>query len=735
MEKNIDFLFVSIPAHVVPYVQLAVPLLVCILLVCFLLRYLKEYRFPAKKMQRMLAELTIEINKVSALPSGARKSELAKIFSTTSLQHTWSEYQETLHDQMQDVEGEYRVIRTRSTVPASFYFAESNIIDTPLRTEYFKHLPGILTGIGIVGTFLGLLVGLSAFDPTDPTKIQGSVTLLLGGVRDAFLASFLAIAMAMYVTNSEKKNLRICYAKLEELTEAIDHLFDSGVGEEYLASLVRSSEESAKQAKMLKDSLVTDLREMLQNIVDSQVRENMRLADSLGSVYRESGQNMAATISQSIEHSFKDPLTKIADSVQAASGDQSERVHSLLQDVLVTFMQKLESTFGQQFSGMQGMMQQSVQSMQQMQQSFNGLIDQMQNASTEGSRQVREELAKTLADMQSSQSVMQASMNEMIASLQKAVSGIGEQGASAGAEMAEQMRKLFAENETRQQQMAEQFHQFVDGLKSSVGSAHQETMTKMAATVDTLGSQLQGVMQTLEQSRDGMDQTAHAAQEQLRNESIAMLESFGQRIDGLLAAMDTQHSQSQTTIEQLAQATASSLEGMKAGADKMRTAAEVFGAAASAAQRMSEASGAAADKMQQGAQGVSSAIQGLSEQIAEYRNQREAVQKMMATLETVIAQSRLDAQSRNQMQAELQTIFESMQRVNRESSEFLDKAEGILSKSFNTFGDGVVKSLNQSLGSMDAELDKAVKALAGGVEELNDSVESIAEVLGKRLVK
>lgn len=716
-------------AHKIP------PFIVGVFLVYFLYKYLFSYRKPAVKLKRLMVNLRQKVDALENKSVVLRKHELDLIFSKTTLEHAWKEHQETLHDQFESVDGELVLRCSRSTMPANLHFSSSNIVDRELKTEYFKHLPGILTGLGIIGTFAGLLLGLWTFNPSNPEKIQESVQSLLDGVFWAFIASACAIVAAMWVTNSEKQLLRANYAALDDLADSLDRLFDAGVGEEYLASLVRSSEENAKQSRMLKDSLVTDLREMLQNIVDSQVRENLRLAESLGSAYRESGQAMATTIGQTIENSFKEPLTKIADSVQAASGDQSTQVQSLLQDVLVTFMQKLESTFGQQFNGMHGMMQQSVQSMQQMQQSFNGLIEQMQNASTEGSRQVREELAKTLADMQSSQSVMQAGMNDMITSLQQAVSGIGQQGASVGAEMADQMSKLFAENEARQQLMAEQFQTFVDGLKATVGSAQQETMSEMASTVDRLGTQLEGVMQTLEKSREGMDQTAIAAQDKLRSETNVMLEGFGQRIDGLLSAMDAQRSQSHSTIEQLAQVTATSLEGMKSGADKMRSAAEGFGVAATAAQRMSETSSVAADKMQLGAQSVSSAIQGLSEQITEYRNQREAVQKMLASLDSVIAQSSVDAQSRSQMQAELRTIFESMQRVNKESSDFLDKAEGVLSKSFNTFGDGVVKSLNLSLGSMDAELSKAVKALAGGVDELNDSIDSMADVLGKRPVR
>ena len=51
----------------------------------------------------------------------------------------------------------------RLTAPAEVFFRTDIIVDTQLRADFFKHLPGILSGIGIIGTFVGLLSGLKGF--------------------------------------------------------------------------------------------------------------------------------------------------------------------------------------------------------------------------------------------------------------------------------------------------------------------------------------------------------------------------------------------------------------------------------------------------------------------------------------------------------------------------------------------------------------------------------------------
>lgn len=68
---------------------------------------------------------------------------------SSRLKHCWSEFRDTLHPQHgTTTTGEQVVARWRATALASSFFSEQVLVDTPLRTEFFKHLPGILTGLG-----------------------------------------------------------------------------------------------------------------------------------------------------------------------------------------------------------------------------------------------------------------------------------------------------------------------------------------------------------------------------------------------------------------------------------------------------------------------------------------------------------------------------------------------------------------------------------------------------------
>ena len=89
-------------------------------------------------------------------------------------------------------------VAVRSTLPAETFFNGQTVVDARLRTEFFKHLPGIYTGIGIIGTFTGLIEGLRQFQVSEnAATVRGSLESLMHAVGQAFLISASAIAAAI----------------------------------------------------------------------------------------------------------------------------------------------------------------------------------------------------------------------------------------------------------------------------------------------------------------------------------------------------------------------------------------------------------------------------------------------------------------------------------------------------------------------------------------------------------
>ncbi|MGS3450974.1 type I Zorya anti-phage system protein ZorA1 [Klebsiella electrica] len=714
----------SVEPHWVP---VTVIVLVSFAVICFIFFYLSR----AIKIVNGLKKYTKSISSVENSAPEAQLEHLKSLFQRPELRHAWNEFKESLHPQRELENGEEKIVRIRATAPSASFFSEQQLVDIPLNTEFFKHLPGILTGVGIIGTFYGLMIGLNHFDPSTPEQVSSSVNNLLHDVLYAFLGSAFAIFASIIVTWLEKLSIAKCYKYLEKFTAALDSLYDSGVGEEYLASLVKSSNESATQARHLKESLVTDLRDMLLQLADNQKVENERLAATLSTTYRESGQQFAEQVSGAIENSLKSPLDKIAGAVQTASGDQSGMVQNMLQDVLTAFMAKLDTTFGQQFTNLNDMMGQTVGAIQTMQTGFAALLQDMRQVSDDsrqGSAQLIEQL---LSEMKSGQQAMQAGMNDMLTSLQASVAKIGAEGEGAGERMARQLEKMFADSEAREKAQAEHMAAFIEAIQSSVQQGQSATMEKMATSVEALGEQLGSLFGQIDKGQQQISANQQANQQSLHEQTQRVMSEADDQIKQLIETVASQHQGTTETLRLLAEQTNRQIQDMQNGADKMRQAAERF---EHAGERVSEANHLTADvlnKAQSAGSSLSLATSELASVVADYRNNREAVSKSIAMLELLAANTQSEQTTRSQFIADLKQHGEHLQSYNREAQTFMENVSDVLGKGFEDFSEGVSRSLDKTLGKLDVEMAKASNLLASSVEQLGESVSELDDVLSR----
>src|SRR5688500_9261121 len=61
-------------------------------------------------------------------------------------------------------------------------------------SHFLQHAPGIMTSLGILGTFVGIVIGLLGFDVN---AIDTSITVLLGGMKTAFVTSLVGMACSI----------------------------------------------------------------------------------------------------------------------------------------------------------------------------------------------------------------------------------------------------------------------------------------------------------------------------------------------------------------------------------------------------------------------------------------------------------------------------------------------------------------------------------------------------------
>jgi putative membrane protein len=649
-----------------------------------------------------------------------------------------------------------------------------------------------MTGIGIIGTFGGLLIGLSAFDPAgDPANVQNSLALLLHGVRDAFIASGVAIALAMLTIAAEKTLLKECFSQLEKLNTAIDGLFDADqLGEEYLEQLVRSAEANATQTKQLKDGLVEDLKLMMDRLTSAQRESQQELAHRLIEASTQNSRELAVQISQSITDSLQNPLEKIADSVKKVSGDQGSAVQDLLTDVLTSFMDQFKSSFGNQMNDMSGLMNQSVSAMREMQQVFSKLIEDTRHTNETSTQVLEQKIVQMLSDIQSKQQEMGATMNGVLDQVQQSVERISNTGAEATQKMHQQVGLLVSKMEDNlsgmmqdlsekraeqdkisletqekisaysssavdaiSQQTSEMLKQMNDNIISmmndvqskrieqdnlaiesqkqlhhSTNSAFSQIAHQTDGFINKMGESMSGLLLDIENRRVEQDQLVIENQQKLHENMTTMLNSLALQFDRLLDESRLAIQGYRQNIDMINQVSTNSINGMIEGADKIRTAADQFGSAGINLSVAIQGGSDLLSKVNLLTDNFSQTTTQLRDIVIDYKHSQQAVAQSISVLESLIEKAQQEAGLNSKMLEDMRSLTDSLQTVRQNMQLYIEQVDDALTSAFSTFSDATESSLSRSLNSFDNTLDQAVKHLLSGIEGLGEAAEDLAEL-------
>jgi hypothetical protein len=642
-----------------------VPQFIFLLVALFTLLFLIGYLVKGFQVWR---QLSTALKTVKALRNRSQPPDPAKVgeaFQVEPLKHLWDEYADTLHELKRASSGGVALTEIRATVPAESLFTREVLVDSRLFDEFTRHLPGVLTGLGIIGTFAGLLDGLQKFEPTPVEKAVNGLGPLLLGVQHAFLASGIAIASAMFVVFFSRLTLAYFYRLVEQLTHAIDSLYATGAGEEYLARLVKSSEQSAASTAQLKDALVEDLNKLMTNLVDRQIaaQEASNLA---------LGQRLGDTISTAIA----EPMKRVSEAMEVTSRGNGEQVNSMLETLLTGFMAKLEDTFGGQMRGINEQMQKSMDSMATVQASLQGLLVDIKKTNEHAATQ----MSGTLEDA---------------------------------------MKKA-ADN---QQLLTDQMRDFVQEFRRLVTDEQHKSKQVMDDAVMKVLGEVSAAMAKMEDVRK-----AAAAEESGRHTVLAdntnqLVGGLSGQVESLLGAVTEQVSKTQQNIDALRDVSLRAIDGMNQGALNMGSAAQRFETAGSSVSTVLEQSRGVTDSLSSAAASLQATSTAVQRGFEQYDSTRKTVDAQVAALMGLIESARKESGVSQELVNSIKTSAEALRAAESQSRDHLVQVNDALERAFVEFGNSLVNQIRIAVAETDRHLSQGTGHLNGVVQELANAVQ------------
>ena len=612
--------------------------------------------------------LTTVIRGLKAL-NGKPDDNLKRIFEKKGvLEHLWHEYSGSLHKQTEaDSLTGQPATRLRSTMPAGVIFRPEIIVDIPLRTDFFKHLPGLFTGVGIIGTFYGLLVGLQAFEVSENAIIvRNSLNRLLHGVWEAFLVSAAAITLAMFITFIEKLVIAGLNAKVDKIVQLLDALFEGGAGEEYLARLVKASESSSNQTASL---LRGELKQMLDELSEKQIAATNAASSALGD-----------RIVSSIEAGLKEPLAKIAESFKEVRNDQGAAVQTLLSNVLQAFGQQMKELFGDQVTGINSLQQETIQALQ-----------------------------------------------AAVVTLEQMASNMEAAGQLSTSTMADQLAESMAAAEARQRAMNEKMTEFIDQLRVAVSNSQSETQAKLQSTLSDLSGNMGALIEGLNSQIMKTADASVKQQENLTERSQAVVGQLGEKVEVLADGINRTVAEMKSAVLVMRNITGDAISKINSGADTLYLAAKDFAAAGQGVTATLEKSSLVANQLSQAAGSVSAASKGLSGILADHKSVRDSLSGMVGSMQAIVEQARREAAMSSDVISRIEASTAKLAAAQKEVDGYLSRISEVLGEAHQSFSDGMTKAVGEANRDFHQALSDSVKLLREAVQELEDTLGNAAD--------
>lgn len=241
-----------------------------------------QYRKFSKKVNPIIDEFK-NIND-TLKKSGHSKAEFSGFYDssfnesmskTKYLSDSWREFNETLLIPYVDFEPDGENERILNTHHTSTYFNQRYILWSKVNMRWFNAFPNILTGIGIVGTFIGLVAGIYIASPglsaDNIDEAKGALNVLLSGASLAFLTSIAGLSSSMLFSKAEKNKLhefdRLCQDFVAEIDERVEYFSAERLSNKVL-------QESKKQSFAL-ETFANDLAVTMGQVMQEQVAKPM----------------------------------------------------------------------------------------------------------------------------------------------------------------------------------------------------------------------------------------------------------------------------------------------------------------------------------------------------------------------------------------------------------------------------------------------------------------------------
>ncbi len=394
------------------------------------------------------------------------------------------------------------------------------------------HAPTLLTTAGVLGTFVGIAIGLVNFQ-ADPDKLQTSVTDLLAGLTTAFLTSLVGMSLGLVL------RLRLQLRARSEETAAAD------VGPQDILTVLQKHTDLLRQSRDAiagteESSLAGQLKLMRTDLGDHR-RESLRFLGQSTALLQDTRDAIAGTEESSLAGQLKLLRTDLADQHRDFSRElwkrltefsellarsATEQVIEALKQVIVEFNEKLTEQFGDNFKALDA----SVKKLVEWQDRYRIQLERLHALYEESVRSIGN-VETSMRSIEESSAAIPSTMRQLRTLIETANQHVAEleRHLAAFVKMRDQAVEAVPQTQASIDRIIASVHESMDQVTSS----HSDLVAQAGQRHEELMAQVDGVQQAMASGLRSAQDVMAIAQREHQAKTGEMLRTIAESADGL----------------------------------------------------------------------------------------------------------------------------------------------------------------------------------------------------------
>ena len=186
-------------------------------------------------------------------------------------------------------------------------YINGDLVDTVMHRNQLNQVAGALTGLGILGTFIGLSLGLQSFNTGSTAEITNSISPLMNGIKVAFHTSIYGMVFSLMFNYVYKRKLYEAESAVHEFTAAFKKFVLPDTSNDGTNRMIELQEEQVKAIRSMTENMAEELNKLIKpqfadlnsTITDFSNMATRNQTEALGAVVNEFINQMNASLGDS----------------------------------------------------------------------------------------------------------------------------------------------------------------------------------------------------------------------------------------------------------------------------------------------------------------------------------------------------------------------------------------------------------------------------------------------------